>query len=148
MDNQRLLIWATFALLAWMTWTAWQQDYGPQPQPVADTPPEQSIETLDVEETLPEFDDADDAVPAAPNEPAPEVSEPQASAAEVVTVLTDVLEVEISTAGGTLQKATLLKYPVAKDAPDTLIRLRKTDRSSTEANPNNCSLSSRTWWCV
>ena len=128
MDNQRLLIWATFALLAWMTWTAWQQAYGPQPQPVADTPPEQSIETLDAEETLPEFDDADDGVPAAPNEPDPEVSQPQESAATVITVLTDVLEVEISTAGGTLQKATLLEYPVAKDAPDTLITLLETDR--------------------
>jgi YidC/Oxa1 family membrane protein insertase len=128
MDNQRLLIWATFALLAWMTWTAWQQDYGPQPQPVADTPPEQSIETLDAEETLPEFDDADDGVPAAPNEPDPQVSEPQDSAATVITVLTDVLEVEISTAGGTLQKATLLDYPVAKDAPDTLITLLETAR--------------------
>ena len=31
MDNQRLLIWTTFGLLLWLTYQAWQQDYGPQP---------------------------------------------------------------------------------------------------------------------
>ena len=33
MDNQRLLVWATFGMLAWLTYQAWQEDYGPQPAP-------------------------------------------------------------------------------------------------------------------
>ena len=128
MDNQRLLIWATFALLAWMTWSAWQEDYGPKPQPVAETPAEQVVETLDTDEALPEFDSADDAVPAAPNEVASPAPETQASAADVISVRTDVLHVEISTEGGTLQKAVLLDYPVAKDRPDDLVTLLETVR--------------------
>ena len=31
MDNQRLLVWAAFGLLAFMTYQAWLQDYGPAP---------------------------------------------------------------------------------------------------------------------
>ena len=31
MDNQRLLIWAFFGLMAWMTYQTWLQDYGPKP---------------------------------------------------------------------------------------------------------------------
>ena len=37
MDNQRLLVWAAFGLLAFMTYQAWLQDYGPQPQPPTST---------------------------------------------------------------------------------------------------------------
>ena len=127
MDNQRLLIWATFALLAWMTWNAWQEAYGPKPQPVADTQPEQVVESLEAEESLPEFEGADDAVPAAPNESAPEAVESRATAAAAITVRTDVLDLEISTEGGTLQRAVLLDYPVAKDRPDELVALLGTD---------------------
>jgi len=37
MDNQRLLIWAFFAMMAWITYQTWVQDYAPRPaQPVAD----------------------------------------------------------------------------------------------------------------
>ncbi len=31
MDNQRLLVWAAFGLMAWITFQTWQQDYGPKP---------------------------------------------------------------------------------------------------------------------
>ena len=31
MDNQRLIVWAAFGLLAFMTYQAWLQDYGPAP---------------------------------------------------------------------------------------------------------------------
>ena len=40
MDNQRLLIWAFFALMAWMTYQAWMEDYGPQP---AESPPPPAV---------------------------------------------------------------------------------------------------------
>jgi len=35
MDNQRLLVWATFGILLWFTYQTWVQDYGPKPVPVA-----------------------------------------------------------------------------------------------------------------
>ena len=40
MDNQRLLVWAAFGFLAFMTWQAWQQDYGQKPQPATQQQPD------------------------------------------------------------------------------------------------------------
>ena len=57
MDNQRLLIWAIFAFLAWITYQTWVQDYGPKPvAPVA----EQAGEAL----TAPGITAADEELPA------------------------------------------------------------------------------------
>jgi YidC/Oxa1 family membrane protein insertase len=50
----------------------------------------------------------------------PEVTQPSGS---VIRVTTDVLELEISTTGATVQRASILKYPVNKDDPDTLVEL-------------------------
>ena len=30
MDNQRLLIWAFFGFMLFITWQTWLEDYGPQ----------------------------------------------------------------------------------------------------------------------
>ncbi len=133
MDNQRLLIWAFFGLMAWMTYQTWQQDYAPRPAPVAEQQSQQSPEltALDAgdEGGLPELGEptaaptlADDAIAA------PEAI--TATLAPSIRVKTDVLELEISTQGGTLQKAALLKYPVAKDSPDKLIELLNTEPST------------------
>jgi YidC/Oxa1 family membrane protein insertase len=133
MDNQRLLIWATFALLAWMTYTAWMQDYGPKPVVVAPQASEQSTTDApldaDIATDLPEFGAAEESALTPPGaEPAAPAIEAASANAPVVTVLTDVFKVEISTEGGTVQSAVLLKYPVAKDQPDTLVTLLSTDR--------------------
>ena len=124
MDNQRLLIWAFFGLMAWITYQTWVQDYGPKP---AAQPAEQPA--LVVDEVAPP--QADDDLPQitapaadAPAAPEADAVEPTAAAtAPVIRVTTDVLDLEISTQGGTLQKATLLNYPVAKDRPDELVQL-------------------------
>jgi YidC/Oxa1 family membrane protein insertase len=126
MDNQRLLIWATFGLLLWMTYQAWVQDYGPptaarqpatadeQLAPLGDTPglpalPAESVDTPQLADNAPALDIAAQ-------------SEPE-QLAPVIRVQTDVLELEISTIGGTLQRATMRQYPVAKDQPDVLMEL-------------------------
>ena len=124
MDNQRLLIWAFFILLGWMTWQTWQQDYGPQPvQPI----PEQGEQPIDVpatpSDTMPELDTTASAAPALPQAADSTDAVP---GAQTITVRTDVLDVEINTVGGTLQNATLLRYPVAKDRPDQLVQLLDT----------------------
>jgi YidC/Oxa1 family membrane protein insertase len=133
MDNQRLLIWATFALLAWMTYTAWMQDYGPKPVVAAPQATEQPATgaplDADIATDLPEFGAAEESALTPPGaEPATPAIEAAGSSAPVVTVQTDVFKVEISTEGGTVQSAVLLKYPVAKDQPDTLVTLLSTDR--------------------
>ena len=134
MDNQRLLIWAFFGLMAWMTYQTWQQDYAPKPAPVAEQPAQQSPQLsapdADVDTELPELGEPT----AAPTLTDDAVAAPDAtteSLAPSISVKTDVLELEISTQGGTLQKAVLLNYPVAKDTPDTLVELLSTDPDST-----------------
>jgi len=127
MDNQRLFIWAIFAVLAWMTYEAWQADYGPEP---AATPvPAETAAPADQPDTdLPELSVQE---PAAINNSDLPTLQPQAptatqESAASIRVTTDVLELEISTAGGTLQGAILKKYPVAKDQPE-LVKLLSND---------------------
>lgn len=125
MDNQRLFVWAGFGLLAFMTYQAWLQDYAAKP---VTTPAASDMRITTTAEA------AEDALPALPAgaqdmptlqverrpEDAPTLNAP---AGEIIRISTDVLELEISTAGGTLQLVTLKKYPVAKDNPDNLVEL-------------------------
>ena len=124
MDNQRLLVWSTFLLLAWLTYQAWLEDYGPQP---GDTTPEISNGEIPApEDSLPEL-------PATTTESSPIDEQPPSldqqqpatppEDAGVIRVETDVLQLEISTRGGTLQRAVVRNYPIAKDRPDTLVEL-------------------------
>jgi YidC/Oxa1 family membrane protein insertase len=128
MDNQRLLTWAFFGMMAWLTYQAWLQDYGPQPTtaPATTTAPDSEQSAAD----LPAFPDTTaeeiDAPAVMPAVDAPPESDPRPSAA-AIHVATNVFELEISTQGGTLQRAALLKYPVAKDRPDELIELLNTE---------------------
>ena len=65
MDNQRLLAWAFFALMAWMTYQTWVMDYAPKPEPAQvdspalSSPQGAASETADaaVDEELPEISD-------------------------------------------------------------------------------------------
>jgi len=114
MDNQRLLILAFFVMMCWITYQTWLQDYAPRPaQPVA----EQGVDSVNVPaakeggDDLPEISDAPatggaEALPTTPGVAEESTTKP---AAPTVRVRTDVLDVEISTLGGTLQSATILK---------------------------------------
>jgi len=130
MDNQRLLTWAFFGMMAWMTYQAWQQDYAPRlTSPVATDAP--TVEPLD--SGLPELAelaqptesqiDAPAVLPAADFEQLREEDQ----FVSAIRVETDVLDVEISLLGGTLQRARMLEYPIAKDRPDQLVNLLSTD---------------------
>ena len=130
MDNQRLLVWAFFGMMAWLTYQAWMQDYAPKPvtAPAAtETPTIEPATDID----LPELDDraieAPDVMPSVDAVVADELSESMSS--PTIRVATDVLLVDINTQGGTLQHAELQKYPVAKDRPDELVDLLSTEIS-------------------
>jgi YidC/Oxa1 family membrane protein insertase len=133
MDNQRLLVWATFGLLLWLTYDAWMRDYGPKP--AAATPPasQEAREAPAAADSLPELSDS------------PQLNEPPAVAAEadavpgiqpgasddaVIHIVTDVLDIEINTRGGTLQQARILGYPIEKDRPDEVVELLSTQRDN------------------
>ena len=128
MDNQRLITWGLFVVLAWITYQTWLSDYAPKPVPV---------ETGQVEElSAPELDGelpslaapatGDIDAPSPIDETLPE-STPTAPGVKTIRVSTDVFVLQISTQGGTIQGATILKYPVAKDRPDELVELLSTD---------------------
>ncbi|MDH3990060.1 MAG: membrane protein insertase YidC [Gammaproteobacteria bacterium] len=126
MDNQRLLIWATFGLLLWMTYQAWVQDYGPPTAASQPTTADEQLAPLGDAPGLPALPaESVDTPQLADNAPALDIaaqSEPE-QLAPIIRVQTDVLELEISTIGGTLQRATMRQYPVAKDQPDVLMEL-------------------------
>ena len=129
MDNQRLLIWGFFGLLAWITYQTWIQDYAPKPvaapqqveQPELGPPTDGGELPALAAPSEPALD-----APASPTDAAPEMTA-AVSTAPTIRVVTDVFEVEISTEGGTIQSALLTGYPVAKDQPDTLIQLLSND---------------------
>jgi YidC/Oxa1 family membrane protein insertase len=132
MDNQRLLIWATFGLLFWMTYQAWIQDYAAPPE--APTAPATQTETVPPVDdlVLPELPTestgapalTDDAPPSADGRPAETETD-----GDVIRIRTDVLDLELNTRGGTLQRAALTQYPVAKDDPNVVIELLSPIRS-------------------
>ena len=133
MDNQRLLIWGLFGFLAWITYQTWVQDYAPQPVAQVNQAVDQpGLTALDSDDDLPELSAPADGridAPAPTDIAAPETT-PTASSAPMIRVTTDVLDVEISLQGGTLQSAYMRAYPVAKDRPDTLIQLLSVDPSN------------------
>ena len=69
MDNQRLIVWAAFGLLAFMTYQAWLQDYGPAPvtEEIANQTDAPPVATND--EALPGLPATDAEVPALPAAP-------------------------------------------------------------------------------
>lgn len=119
MDNQRLLLFVALSLVLMLLFGAWQEQNAPAPvaqtvQPVTDpTAPS-------VAPNLPA-----NALAALPNESPLVVETAQSAAAntvhsvgEYVQIETDVLKVEINTAGGEISRATLLDYPWTPDEPE------------------------------
>lgn len=127
MDNQRLIIWGFFAVMAYLTWQTWMEEYGPKGQaPVATT--EASALPVDKLDALPELGIEDGELPSVTAATAPvNTAETAIEQGSIIVVTTDVLELEINTRGGTIQKATMLEYPVAKDQPDEKIKLLNTE---------------------
>ena len=97
MDNQRLLIWAFFGLMGWITYQTWVQDYAPQPIAQAQQQIEQpGLVAPSADDELPELsatsDDSLDApLPANEEQGAISVA---ASSAPTIRVITDVLDID------------------------------------------------------
>jgi YidC/Oxa1 family membrane protein insertase len=109
MDNIRFILVVTFAMLVFMLWQAWEQDYGPKPEVAAIV----SSEGTKAKEDLPTTAEAAAQAESAVHNP---VSVPvvAASTAKLVKIKTDVIALEIDTQGGTVTNLDLLNYPVQK----------------------------------
>ncbi|MDH3647113.1 MAG: membrane protein insertase YidC [Gammaproteobacteria bacterium] len=124
MDNPRLLLWISFGLICFLLWDAWVKDYGPK----------RTVETTTqaTPDDGPPAAPPDDDVPLLgeqPEDKAPTIT-PDVQAAprsERIQVVTDVMSLEIDTAGGDLVSVQILDYPVRKDRPDEVITLLDSD---------------------
>jgi YidC/Oxa1 family membrane protein insertase len=146
-NNPRIYLWVALAIVLYFNYEAWMRDYGPGPGSIATTPSTQtspgshgtSASPGDLGNRIPEVSKAQPATAptATPNatvattqaganaaaaEQAPNASAPP----DVVHVHTDVLDADIGTRGGTIQRADLLKYPKVKGEA-TPVRLENQD---------------------
>ncbi len=132
MDNQRLLIWGLFGLLAWITYQTWIQDFAPKPVAIQQQTEQPELSAPTGGGELPALAAPGDAALDAPMpaiDAAPEVAV-AVSTAPTIHVVTDVFEIEISTEGGTLQSAKLIAYPIHKDQPETPVELLSNDAAN------------------
>jgi YidC/Oxa1 family membrane protein insertase len=120
MDNIRVFLWLTLLGMAWLTYTAWVEDYGTTR--ATQEPPSAGVnEGGDRSESLPQI-----ALPNGdplPQQSAPQIEPAAAPTGELIRVRTDVLDVRIASVGGDLVRADLLQYTIDKDAPEPVVRL-------------------------
>jgi YidC/Oxa1 family membrane protein insertase len=126
-NNPRIYLWIALALLLWLNYQAWMRDYAPQSLPATQAAQSRSPAPPDLSTSVPRADASASAAGAAASGAAPGAAPPAAASAAADTaprvhVRTDVLDVDISTRGGTIERVSLLKYPLVKGqaAPVTL----------------------------
>jgi YidC/Oxa1 family membrane protein insertase len=128
LENVRLVLFAALGMVLFLLWQAWQQDYGH----TATTPPAQAAAPLQgtppaAQPDVPAAPAVVGATPAAtaeqPLSPDGPVAAAGAAGSARVEVRTDVLRVEIDTAGGTIRRLDLPGYPADIDRPETPFRL-------------------------
>jgi len=130
MANLRPMLFMGLLVLSYMMWVEWQKDYGEKPQsptttttetgnPSSDTPPTPTpLATTQTAGDLPTPDAGPEgAIQEVPTQPV------MTGASGLVTVTTDVLELEIDLVGGTVVSAKLLNYPVDLDVPGIKVNL-------------------------
>lgn len=114
MDNIRFVLIIAFAMIVLMLWSAWQADYGPKP---ASAQVESTESVTSVKEDLPATTNTGEQ-PSASGQTSAATQASLADttvAAPIVTVKTDVLALEISLEGGSVQNLDLLAYPIEKE---------------------------------
>ncbi len=124
MDNTRFFLYIALAFVMFLLWQAWRDDYGPQQRtaPVVETA-ERAADDLPAPAT------PRDDLPTLPQQlttPAEQAVGPtRAGMGQVfptdqrIRVRTDVVSLEIDTAGGDIRALDLLDYPLEKKTPDT-----------------------------
>lgn len=125
MDNLRLILFFTLAFLGLLIYQAWQEDYGVPAQRQAeqtnggtDSPSvpgevDTGVPTADVKADLPQ---------AASNMPHQDGTVSTQNI-KVIKVVSDLLSLEISTLGGTVQRADLLNFRDTFETPDIKVEL-------------------------
>ena len=118
MDTMRLILLMAIGLVGMMLFQEWQQDYGTAP---AETTVVEQVEDGS-EQEIPDLSlvpepDAEISEQMSPSQPADVVFN------SLVSVITDVYEIDISLQGANIQRAALRKYPLTLDQPDQALAL-------------------------
>jgi YidC/Oxa1 family membrane protein insertase len=139
-DQLRNMLLIALALIGFLLWQAWQEDYGPQPVPPlasvtqgsGDAPP-----AVPVAPSQPPADATASDVPSASSAPTGGADVPQPPAgsiatqpptpgvpsSELITVTTDLLEVGINPQGGSVESVRLLRHAASVKQPDQPFQL-------------------------
>ena len=122
MEIQRALVLTAIAVVTYMMILAWQRDYG-HTAPSADVAIEQSL-TQDSGALVPRLEEvpSDSDIPVAVESPdvetAPVVPQERVRDDRLVTVTTDVFQLEIDRLGGDIVRLALPDYPLHVNTPD------------------------------
>ncbi len=139
MPETRNLFLIALAVLAFLLWSQWQQDYARPIPPISNI--NEPASQADNNGEVPGVADipaqtGDDVPQLVSNEAVPALQsatdEPTANTdnAELIRVSTDVLELLIDLQGGTVVSAHLLDYPVDVEQPDIPVQLFQRDANS------------------
>ncbi len=108
MDNIRFILVVTFAMLIFMLWQAWDQDYNPKPQ-VA------TVVNTEIAKPIEDLPSASHSGKQIDSELQKTTTSADVSAlSKTIKIKTDVISLEISLQGGTVTNLDLLNYPVEK----------------------------------
>ncbi len=119
MDNLRLILFFTLAFLGLMIYQAWQQDYG---TPASSNTAPAAGQTEPVSTGVPTAQVSTEVPAVRADVPSQGNAGSQQSGA-LISVETDLLKLEISTIGGTVQRALLLNYPLSLEEPERKVEL-------------------------
>jgi len=122
MDNLKFVLFVLFCLLLLIIWEAWQKDYGPKPETAAAQQGKSSASGKPLEPDIPDTASSLAETAAATTDDTPATANAPPTG-QRVTVVTDVIKLEIDTYGGDMRLLELLKYPVSADKPDVPFRL-------------------------
>ncbi|MBQ5963814.1 membrane protein insertase YidC [Massilia sp. ZL223] len=110
--NKRTVLWIVFAISLIVLWNNWMVANGKQslfsPAPPAKVAQQQPAKPSDVPTAA---QPGSTAVPATPGAPAAVPAAPAAPVSQIVTITTDVVKVNIDSAGGVIKRLELLQYP-------------------------------------
>jgi YidC/Oxa1 family membrane protein insertase len=122
MEAQRTYILIGLAIVTYLLFIAWQEDYAPR-APVQQTPTVNTDIVQDVPTTVPSDNTIPDQADLMPSMPS---VQPEAKATStLITVETDVLRLMIDPRGGDVVSGELLQFPLTQENPDIPVHILK-----------------------
>ena len=107
MDNIRFILVVTFAMLIFMLWQAWEQDYNPKPEVAA-------VSNSEIAKSKEDLPIASQSTAQADSELQAPTATIATTTAKTIKIKTDVIALEIDLQGGTVTNLDLLSYSVEK----------------------------------